>query len=81
MDEGESKETMRMEEKKENQFIDADRFLDAYEERIEPYEPSPEVLEEFNVITADGNSIPLHPRATRCESIMKESMRGSETQS
>ena len=36
-----------MEEKKENQFIDADRFLDAYEERIEPYEPSPEVLEEF----------------------------------
>jgi hypothetical protein len=29
MEEGESKETMRMEEKKENQFIDADRFLDA----------------------------------------------------
>ena len=28
MDEGESKQTMRMEEKKENQFIDADRFLD-----------------------------------------------------
>jgi len=47
MDEGESKETMRMEEKKENQFIDADRFLDAYEERIELYKPSPEVLEEF----------------------------------
>jgi hypothetical protein len=47
MDEGESKQTMRMEEKKENQFIDADRFLDAYEERIELYKPSPEVLEEF----------------------------------
>jgi hypothetical protein len=47
MDEGELKETMRREEKKENQFIDADRFLDAYEERIEPCKPSPEVLEEF----------------------------------
>jgi len=47
MDEGESKETMRMEEKKENQFIDADRFLDVYGEKIEDYRPSPEVLEEF----------------------------------
>jgi hypothetical protein len=36
-----------MEEKKENQFIDADRSLDAYEERIELYKPSPEALEEF----------------------------------
>jgi hypothetical protein len=85
-----------MEEKKENQFIDADRFLDGYEAKIEAYEPSSEVLEEFglvyednealdterrlrNVITPDGNSIPLHPRATRCESSMKESVRRSET--
>jgi len=36
-----------MEEKKENQFIDADRFLDVYEEKIEYYKPSPEILEEF----------------------------------
>ena len=36
-----------MEEKKENQFIDADRFLDVYEERIEDYKPNPEILEEF----------------------------------
>ena len=36
-----------MEEKKENQFIDADRLLDSYEAKI--YDPSlsPEVLEEF----------------------------------
>ena len=36
-----------MEEKKENQFIDADRLLDSYEMKI--YDPSlsPEVLEEF----------------------------------
>ncbi len=36
-----------MEEKKENQFIDADRLLDSYETKI--YDPSlsPEVLEEF----------------------------------
>ena len=47
MDEGESKQTMRMEEKKENQFIDADRFLGVYEKKIEDYKPSPEVLEEF----------------------------------
>jgi len=47
MDEGESKEARRMEEKKENQFIDADRLLDSYEAKI--YDPSlsPEVLEEF----------------------------------
>src|SRR5262245_53245412 len=38
---------MRMEEKKENQFIDADRFLDVHEAKIEGYKPSPEVLEEF----------------------------------
>ena len=36
-----------MEEKKENQFIDADRFLDVYEEKIADYKRSPEVLEEF----------------------------------
>ncbi len=36
-----------MEEKQENQFIDADRLLDSYEMKI--YDPSlsPEVLEEF----------------------------------
>ena len=36
-----------MKEKKENQFIDADRLLDSYEAKI--YDPSlsPEVLEEF----------------------------------
>jgi Family of unknown function (DUF6335) len=47
MGEGESKEARRMEEKKENQFIDADRLLDSYETKI--YDPSlsPEVLEEF----------------------------------
>jgi len=47
MDEDESKEARRMEEKKENQFIDADRLLDSYEMKI--YDPSlsPEVLEEF----------------------------------
>jgi hypothetical protein len=47
MGEGESKEARRMEEKKENQFIDADRLLDSYEAKI--YDPSlsPEVLEEF----------------------------------
>ena len=32
---------------KENQFIDADRFLDVYEEKIEDYKPNPEILEEF----------------------------------
>src|SRR5262249_19828565 len=48
MDEGESKETMRMEEKKENQFIDADRFLDVHEAKVEGYRASPEVLEEFD---------------------------------
>ncbi len=36
-----------MEEKKENQFIDADRFLDVHEAITEDYEPSQEVLEEF----------------------------------
>jgi len=47
MDEDESKEARRMEEKQENQFIDADRLLDSYEMKI--YDPSlsPEVLEEF----------------------------------
>src|SRR5215467_1961877 len=47
MDEDESKEARRMKEKKENQFIDADRLLDSYEAKI--YDPSlsPEVLEEF----------------------------------
>jgi len=47
MDEDESKEARRMEEKKENQFIDADRLLDSYDAKI--YDPSlsPEVLEEF----------------------------------
>jgi uncharacterized protein DUF6335 len=47
MDEGELKETMRMEEKKENQFTDADQFLDIHEAEIEAHNPSPEVLEEF----------------------------------
>jgi hypothetical protein len=36
-----------MVEKKENQFIDADQFLDVYEEKVETYGPSSEVLEEF----------------------------------
>ena len=36
-----------MKAKKENQFIDADQFLDVYEAKIEAYEPSQEVLEEF----------------------------------
>jgi hypothetical protein len=36
-----------MEEKKENQFIDADQFLHAYEAETEEYAPSQEVLEEF----------------------------------
>jgi Family of unknown function (DUF6335) len=36
-----------MEEKKENQFIDADKFLGSYEAKIESYNPSPEVIEEF----------------------------------
>src|SRR5262245_13003839 len=36
-----------MEGKKENQFIDADQFLDVYEAKIEAGNPSPEVLEEF----------------------------------
>jgi hypothetical protein len=38
---------MRMEEKKENQFIDADRFLSVNKAKIEGYKPSPEVLDEF----------------------------------
>src|SRR5262245_39765387 len=38
---------MRMEEKKENQFIDADRFLDVQKAKIDGYKPSSEVLEEF----------------------------------
>jgi hypothetical protein len=38
---------MSMEEKKENQFIDADRFLDGYGEKIKDYKSSPDVLEEF----------------------------------
>ena len=37
-----------MEEKKENQFIDADRFLDVRKAKIEGYKPSSEVLEEFD---------------------------------
>src|SRR5215468_2944893 len=48
MEDGEMKEAMRMERKKENQFIDADHFLGVYEAKIEAYEPSPEVLEEFD---------------------------------
>src|SRR5262245_61123203 len=47
MEEGESKETMLMEGEKENQFIDADQFLNVYEAKIEAFMPSPEVLEEF----------------------------------
>ena len=37
-----------MEEKKENQFIDADRFLDVQKAKIDGYKPSSEVLEEFD---------------------------------
>jgi hypothetical protein len=47
MDEDESKEARRMEEKKENQFIDADRLLDTYGMKIHDPSLSPEVLEEF----------------------------------
>src|SRR5262245_32721410 len=54
---------MRMEEKKEDQFIDADQFLDAYEEEIEAYEPSREVLEEF----VDASNLD-----SGCQLLMKE---------
>src|SRR5262245_30107309 len=47
MGEGESKEAMRMKEKKENQFIDADQLLGSYETKIVDQGMSPEVLEEF----------------------------------
>jgi hypothetical protein len=47
MDEEESKEAGRMEEKKENQFIDADRLLDSYETKIVDQGLDQEVLEEF----------------------------------
>src|SRR5262245_18088344 len=40
------KEAMRMEEKKENQYIGADRFLDIHKVKIECHKPSSEVLEE-----------------------------------
>jgi hypothetical protein len=52
-----------MEEKKENQFIDADRFLDVYEEKIEDYEPSQEVLEEF---------VEAAKQTSGCQLLMKE---------
>jgi Family of unknown function (DUF6335) len=52
-----------MEEKKENQFIDADRFLDVYEEKIEEYKPSPEVLEEF---------VDAAKQTSGCQLIMRE---------
>src|SRR5262245_32826701 len=39
---------MRMEEKKENKLIDADRFLDVQKAKIDGYKPSSEVLEEFD---------------------------------
>jgi hypothetical protein len=47
MDEDESKEAGRMEEKKENQFIDADRLLDSYETKIVDQGLDREILEEF----------------------------------
>jgi len=63
VEEGELKEAMRMEGKKENQFIDADQFLDVYEAKIESFEPSPEVLEEF----VDAAKL-----ASGCQLLMKE---------
>jgi hypothetical protein len=54
---------MRVEEKKENQFIDADRFLGVYEEKIEEYKPSPEVLEEF---------VDAAKQTSGCQPIMRE---------
>jgi hypothetical protein len=47
MDEDESKEARRMEEKKENQFIGADRLLDSYETKIVDQGLDREILEEF----------------------------------
>jgi Family of unknown function (DUF6335) len=54
---------MRVEEKKENQFIDADRFLGVYGEKIEEYKPSPEVLEEF---------VDAAKQTSGCQPIMRE---------
>jgi hypothetical protein len=65
MDEDKSKETKRMEEKKENQFIDADQFLDVYEARIESYMPSPEVIEEFVEAAKLGSGSQLLMRELR----------------
>jgi hypothetical protein len=70
MGEGESKEIKRMEEKKENQFIDADRFLDVYEAKIEDYKPSPEVLEEF---------VDAAKQTSGCQLIMREMQEHHET--
>ncbi|HEV2665270.1 MAG TPA: DUF6335 family protein [Blastocatellia bacterium] len=52
-----------MEEKKENQFIDADRFLDVYEAKIEDYKLSPEILEEF---------VDAAKQTSGCQLLMKE---------
>jgi len=52
-----------MEEKKENQFIDADRFLNVYEAKVEDRMPSPEVLEEF----VDASKL-----TSGCQLLMKE---------
>src|SRR5215510_2929 len=54
---------MCMEEKKENQFIDADRFLNVYEAKVEEHIPSPEVLEEF----VDASKLD-----SGCQLLMKE---------
>src|SRR5215475_13898621 len=47
MGEDESKEAGRMVEKKENQFIGADRLLDSYETKIVDQGLDREILEEF----------------------------------
>jgi hypothetical protein len=59
-----------MKEKKENQFIDADRFLVVYEEKIEDYKPSPEVLEEF---------VDAAKQTSGCQLIMREMQEHHET--
>lgn len=54
---------MRMDEKKENQFIDADRFLTVYKAKIGEHLTSPEVLEEF----VDASKL-----TSGCQLLMKE---------
>ncbi len=52
-----------MEEKKENQFIDADQFLEAVESEIASFIPDPEVLEEF---------VEAAKLASGCQILLKE---------